>query len=117
MIKKKEFDELKCQYKKKYNECERLEADNLTYRHQITSLRDEIKRLGELISANVDDCRIGAWCKDCKHHGYENAQYKSYSKLYEGQSACWVSNQIDGEVWFCKKHLHEICPEFEAKSE
>lgn len=115
MVKKKVFNELKNRYEKKYIECDRLRADNETYVDQVMALRNEVKRLGKMISANAGDCKVGVWCKDCKHHGHESATYKSYTSLYEDHQACWISNKTDGEVWFCRKHLNEICSEFEKE--
>ena len=73
------------------------------------NLEQEVKRLAELISAEVKDCKVGPWCNGCKHIGKENADLPAsapFGPMYIKEKA--------GRVIFCKKHLHEICPEFES---
>lgn len=64
----------------------RLQGERLLY-------KNEIKRLTEMLSAKATDCHVGVWCEDCVHSGKAAA----------------------GEVIYCKKHLHKICPEFEIR--
>ncbi len=89
-IKRKEYVRLKG--------CERMNRE----------LEQEVKRLADLVSAEVKDCRVGAWCGDCKYVGRDRAEVETGS-FFE---AMWTRG-IAGEVQYCKKHLHDICPEFE----
>ena len=45
---------------------------------------------------------MGPWCEDCIHCG------RDYSKIEER-----FEYRYAGSVYFCKKHIHELCPEFE----
>lgn len=83
-------------------DCERMNVE----------LEKEVKRLAELVSAEVEDCKIGPWCKDCKHCGYESSEIGN--AFYEGVFIGYAA-RTGGRVQFCKKHLHELCPEFEQK--
>lgn len=71
-------------------------------------LEEEVKRLAEMISAEVKDCKIGPWCKECTHLGRDRS-ILSNKTLY----GPFIS-EVAGNVVFCKKHIHEQCPEFEA---
>jgi hypothetical protein len=73
------------------------------------SLEKEIKELSEMISAQVKDCQVGPWCTDCDHYGHSISTIKGwgFTSEYVRASA--------GEVQYCKKHLHDLCPEFEAR--
>ena len=71
-------------------------------------LEEEVKRLAEMISAEVKDCKIGPWCKECTHLGRDRS-ILSTKALY----GPFIS-EVAGNVVFCKKHIHEQCPEFEA---
>lgn len=72
-------------------------------------LEQEVKRLAEQISAEVKDCKVGPWCKDCQHIGNDSADLTIYSMWDD----CEHVVERAGRVTYCKKHLHEICPEFE----
>lgn len=86
-IKKSEYERLK--------HCEQMKK----------KLDEETKRLAELISAQVEDCRVGPWCKDCVHIGYD------VSKVYGIEHY----EETAGQVIYCKKHIHEMCKEFEKQ--
>ena len=60
------------------------------------------------ISAEVKDCKVGPWCKDCQHIGTDDADLLG-ERLFEYM---YIKEKA-GRVTYCKKHLHEICPEFE----
>ncbi len=90
-IKKKEYERLK--------DCERMNDE----------LEKETKRLAELISSQTEDCKVGVWCKECNHVGYDGSKLTDFD-LFIGYP--YVRRRA-GKVMFCKKHLHEICPEFE----
>lgn len=51
---------------------------------------------------------VGPWCKDCQHIGTDDADLLG-ERLFEYM---YVKEKA-GRVTYCKKHLHEICPEFE----
>lgn len=90
-IKRNEYNRLK--------DCERMKS----------KLEDEVKRLAELISAQVEDCKIGVWCKDCQHFGTDRSLFEDF-----GIHNSYIM-EVDGIVKYCKKHLHELCPEFEPR--
>ena len=52
-----------------------------------------IDKLTQTINAQNTECRVGAWCEGCKHKKYA---YKAGDYNY-----------------YCDKHLHELCPEWE----
>ncbi len=80
----------------------------------VPKLKEEIKRLSNLITSQTTDCKMGAWCKDCKHLGKD----RSSVEIYEGGYILGGFSTItDGHVEYCKKHLHELCPEFEMNKE
>lgn len=93
-IQKKEFERLA--------ECERLKNE----------LEKEVQRLAELITKKTDDCEVGVWCKDCKHCGTDIAETKEALVDYGMLRWSWIKSS-GGKVQYCKKHLHEICKEFE----
>ena len=71
----------------------------------------EVKRLAALITEKTEDCNMGPWCYDCKHLGKD----RSTTYCFDGFFGFSMVDQTSGEVMYCKKHLHEICPEFELK--
>lgn len=74
-----------------------------------TKLEDEVKRLSELISSQNPDCKVGPWCKDCAHVGRDSSEvsFLTENPLFPH------SRVVAGEVIYCKKHIHDMCPEFE----
>ena len=93
-------------YKKEYEKL-REEYEKLQQRAKLVDeLEKECKRLADLISAEVKDCKVGAWCKDCKHFGEDKSYVIKRGRLF-------MTDEEAGNVRYCKKHLHEICPEFE----
>lgn len=88
-------------YSAEYNrlkDCERMKED----------LEKEVVRLAELVSAEVKDCKVGPWCRGCIHVGYDQASITAEDSL-----GYTYVKETAGKVQYCKKHLHEICPEFE----
>lgn len=73
-------------------------------------LEDEVDRLAKLITAEVKDCKIGPWCKNCKYIGTDVSSVCNPSSEFP-----WVIWKTAGRVQYCRKHLSEICPEFELK--
>ncbi len=88
------------------NEYERLQDCE----KMMSKLNEENKRLAELVSSKVDDCKIGPWCKDCLHIGRDQSVLKETDVF----GNVFV-RKVAGKVLYCKKHLHELCPEFELK--
>lgn len=76
----------------------------------VSELEKEVVRLAEQITAETSDCNMGPWCKDCRHLGKDIAQTKEQiiGNWYEVVAEA-------GEVRYCKKHLHEMCSEFEIR--
>lgn len=105
----KQLQELNMEYDRK---CSELHTDNWKLRTGQDALMNEVFRLKEIIDAQVVDCNVGPWCNGCIHKGEDQAYHN-----YEGE---WLYGQfvrVDselGKIIFCKKHLHELCPEFEA---
>lgn len=86
-------------------ECEKLKDE----------LEKEVQRLADLITSQTKDCKMGVWCKDCRHCGTDKSVVENY--LWDNGSIIdwFFINTSGGEVMYCKKHLHEICKEFEMK--
>lgn len=77
-----------------------------------TQLLLEVQRLSNLITEKTEDCNIGPWCKGCIHRGVdESVIYFPHSPLLGNLYV----KETAGRVEYCKKHLHELCPEFEMK--
>lgn len=96
----------------KRNEYERLcklKKTNRSLEEMNSALEEEIKRLSSLISSQNSDCKIGPWCNDCIHVGRDR------SVVYDGGSP--YAEKVSGEVIYCTKHIHDMCPEFENSSE
>ena len=92
----------------------RSEYDRLKDRDEMaTELEKEVSRLANLVSAEVKDCKLGVWCKECEHLGHDFSEVEGRSDFF----GFTYAKQVAGNVVYCKKHLHEICPEFEIRSE
>lgn len=88
--------------RKEYNRLKRVEKMN-------NELEKEIGRLAEQISVQTENCKVGVWCKGCIHMGHDFSQVDHYSYWEYG------AKDVCGNVIYCKKHLHELCPEFEME--
>lgn len=73
------------------------------------ALEKECQRLADLITAETKDCKMGPWCKECSHRGVEYSQVEE-----DGFFGSYVVAE-GGNVYYCKKHIHEQCPEFENR--
>lgn len=94
---KKEISDLKEELKK--------EQEN----HEIAN--KEIVRLTSEISAQIKDCKVGPWCDGCKHKAYANTgKVRNHPQL--GYPYCIVDGK---NIQYCKKHLHDLCPEREQE--
>lgn len=78
------------------------------YKRTAEELEKECKRLAEQITSQTEDCKMGVWCKECKHRGLDWSE-DTESDFLLG----WSKRDEWGRVHYCKKHLHETCPEFE----
>ena len=78
----------------------------------VPKLEEEISRLANQITDKTEDCAMGEWCKDCAHLGTDHSR----ATAYKGDPVFgdYITYQ-NGTVKYCKKHLHEICPEFDIK--
>lgn len=76
-------------------------------------LEKEVQRLAELISSETKDCKVGPWCDDCKHIRTDRSRIGPYVSF----SGMKYFKEVAGVVKYCAKHLHELCPEYEQKSE
>ena len=93
----------------------RKEYDQLVREKKINiELNKEVQRLAAVISASNKDCNVGVWCKDCEHLGKERSEIREYT---HSEFLPYYTTLVDGEVIYCKKHLHEICPEHTLKAE
>ncbi len=70
------------------------------------ALERECERLANLITEKTGDCKMGPWCKDCAHLGIDYSKV-SWSSLLETHTDYY------GRVQYCKKSLHQVCPDFE----
>lgn len=85
--------------KKEYNEMKRR-------------LTEETERLADLLSAKVDDCKIGAWCSECKYLKEDSSEIGSH--YCDPVSGAWYyRDDSAGHVRYCRKHFEDFCPEYE----
>lgn len=90
------------------NQCKTLEEDK-------SQCQETIKQLTEEINQQTPECKVGPWCEDCRH--MKAAPVDSFIN-YESN---WFSNSYAGlkepkYIYYCGKHTHEICPEWESKN-
>lgn len=93
---------------------EKLERRNQKLMTDQDALMNEIIRLKGIINAQIEDCKVGPWCKDCIHKGEDRAYQNTEGNGFQHQYYYGFDPEL-GYVYFCKKHLHELCPEFEIK--
>lgn len=84
------------------------------------ALKKEVKRLAAQITnmaTKATGCTAGPWCEDCAHRGVESAPYRTYYDMEDFAKRHNTVYQIaeSGTVWYCKKHIHDICPGFDIK--
>ena len=75
-------------------------------------LEKEAQLLADMLSAQVEDCKVGPWCNGCVHKGTDRSIVVDMSPW--GSTWVQTAGETAGEIQFCKKHLHELCPEFEG---
>lgn len=86
-----------------------VEIDGLN--DTIKEQKEIIESLKDLIVENQDnsECKVGAWCSDCKHKCIIPTQFK---RVKIGNTNRIYYQYADNDI-YCKKHLHEICKEWE----
>ena len=79
-------------------------------------LKKEVKRLEQVINTQVRNCKVGIWCEGCEHWTKDRSVTTSnniigYSvmDMYFGAT---MPLEIGGQVGYCRKHIHDLCPEF-----
>ena len=75
---------------------------------------ESTKELTQQISGQTEDCKMGPWCKGCKHRKYVYTQSKWAIK---GINCGYFTSKRDDDnrckMEYCSKHIHELCPEWE----
>lgn len=72
---------------------------------------DSLEELAQQISRQTESCKMGPWCKGCKHSKYV---YTQAPFVYD--SNYLISKRDDRNrynIEYCGKHITEICPEWE----
>lgn len=110
LIKKNRYNEKIKEYEDIISDLQvelRREQEN----HKIAN--KEIIRLTSEISAQVKNCNIGVWCNNCAHRAYASTGKLKRDSVLNNSAYYYV----DGEnIQYCKKHLHELCPEWEQEN-
>lgn len=106
-VSKKEYNKLVNENKKLETLLDRQYRD---YEIMKSELTEETRRLANLLSAEVTDCQLGPWCRNCKYICTDKSSSFIYTRNHR------YIEDIAGDVTYCGKHLAEICPEFESKS-
>ena len=113
---RKRIAELEDELEKISHSKDKLEKYVNEYEQAIESLNNGIRSLTDEINAKVSDCKVGEWCKDCKYHSV--ARMGSLEGIEERIINPWLSWEARySKYYYCSKHLHEICPEFEKDKE
>ena len=107
-IRKRKYNSLVHKINELTNECKTLKEDK-------NECQKTIMRLTEEINQKTPECQVGPWCEDCQHR--KMAAIDSFIN-YESN---WFSNSYaelkeQKYIYYCGKHLHEICPEWESKN-
>lgn len=90
------------------------------YKRANDILNGEIKRLTDELNAQITDCNVGTWCKDCKYSSIATVYMKNKKDDNFTMRRNWFQPICDEDneyttIRYCSKHLHEICSEFETK--
>ena len=104
--------------KEKY---ENLDFENSNFRKEITNLKKQlddekkdhevtkstVRKLSEEISGKTSECNVGPWCQDCQH--------RKFAQIGKVKENSWgIAAYYDG-TYYCGKHTHDLCPEWEAR--
>lgn len=116
-VSKKKYNELfdkywklKDEFRKKEHESNVNLVNFTTEKERNRELTKEIERVVNENHLMVKDagCEVGEWCKDCIHCGYAFIEKEQYA------TCGWYLYDIpEKKLIYCKKHIHEICSEFE----
>lgn len=90
------------------------ENENLSARN--IALNAEVKRLAALVSASNKECNVGAWCNDCEHMRSDRVVTGGVEQEIAPGRYYQTNVNVDGDVMYCAKHLHELCPEHSKHS-
>jgi hypothetical protein len=85
------------------------------YNDTINQLNDDIKKLTDEINAKVENCTVGAWCKDYKYCRMARLANDEEHKNFAKVGVYPFSGSLYNYYYYCSKHLREICPEFEKE--
>lgn len=101
LVKKEEYENLKNENSKLKNQLDDEKKD-----HEVT--KSTVHKLSEEISGKTSECNIGPWCQDCQH--------RKFVQIGEGRINYWNITLYSDGVYYCGKHTHDLCPEWEARS-
>lgn len=100
LVKKEEYENLKNENSKLKNQLDDEKKD-----HEVT--KSTVHKLSEEISGKTSECNIGPWCQDCQH--------RKFARIGEGRINYWNITLYSDGVYYCGKHTHDLCPEWEAR--
>ena len=106
--------------KKEYN---KLRNENYELLTKVSALENQCRILENNCDGLIkqsraqcsSECNIGEWCVDCKHYDCISLPNIAKEKrwLYDSwRESVWVTHEGQ-RVSYCKKHIHDICPEWE----
>lgn len=98
-VKKEEYKDLKNENSKLKDQLDAEKKD-----HEVT--KSTVRKLSEEISGKTSECNIGPWCQDCQH--------KKFAQIGEDRKNYWGLTVYSDGVYYCGKHTHDLCPEWEA---
>lgn len=112
--------------KKKYDAIVEEGSKSIEREEKIVALKWKIEEqsyiIEDMVSLNKtkalkSGCKIGPWCKDCSH--CKIFTQNDYKFMAEGDFEAYSfvgSAEKENEYIYCKKHIHEICPEWQGKA-
>lgn len=95
----------------------RLAEENSSLSERNIELNHEVQRLAALISASNKECSVGPWCKDCDHIRSDKSITRGLETEFAPGKYYYTNPIVEGEVMYCSKHLHELCPEHSKNSQ
>jgi len=112
----KKYNDLSTQLDMVIKDKDRLARENESLSERNIALNAEVKRLAALISASNKECNVGPWCNDCKHMRSDRVVTAGEEQEFCGRYYR-TGVIVDGDVMYCAKHLHDLCPEHSKHSE
>lgn len=112
---KRKISELELALKKSNEERNEYKLLSDAYNDTINQLNDDIKKLTDEINAKVENCTVGAWCKNCKYCRMARLANDEEHKNFAKVGVYPFSGSLYNYYYYCSKHLREICPEFEKE--